>query len=188
MRGLGAGPAHEALRQAQDRVRSMALVHEMLYQSTSLSEVDLPGYVGQLVRNLSVGYAAGTRVKTVLDLTPVALPLDTSIPFGLIVNELVSNAFKYAFPDDRRGTLTVALRGGADRAVELEVRDDGPGLPADLDPFATRSLGLRLVRDLARQIGGSVAVRRTGGTAFVLSFPAPPGGCPPRADHPGSEP
>ena len=171
MRTMPDGPAKAALRQAQDRVRTMALVHEMLHQAALLTELDLPGYVGQLVRHLAAGYSAGNRVAVTLDVAPVALPLEAAIPFGLILNELVSNAFKHAFPDDRAGALVISLRHAGNELI-LEVRDDGAGPPPGADPFAVKSTGLQLVRELAGQLDGRVEWERTGETVFRLTFPA----------------
>ena len=169
MRELNDGPGREALLQAQDRVRTMALVHEMLYQAPSFSQVDLPGYISQLVRHLAAGYAVDHRVRVDLQIHPVSLPLEAAIPFGLILNEVVSNAFKYAFPNDRQGTLTVALR--KEETIVLEVSDDGQGLPAGLNLAETRSMGLRLVRELATQLDGAVEITAGAGTTFRLMIP-----------------
>lgn len=171
MRRMTDGPARDAVRQAQDRVRTMALVHEMLHQAAALTELDLPGYVGQLVRHIAAGHAAGHRVAVTLDVAPVALPLEAAIPFGLILNEVVSNAFKYAFPDDRAGTLAVSLRHMATDLI-LEVRDDGPGPPPGVAVFETAATGLRLVKELAGQLDGRVEMETDGGAVFRLTFPA----------------
>ncbi|WP_157369601.1 PAS domain-containing sensor histidine kinase [Zavarzinella formosa] len=170
MRDLPDGPGREAIRQAQDRVRTMAIVHEMLYQTSSLSELDLPGYVGQLVRHLASGYSVSDRISIELDVCPAALPLAAAIPFGLILNEVVSNAFKHAFHDQRRGTLKVSVRSMEGKII-LKVQDDGVGLPPGINPFKSRSMGLRLVRELANQLDGVAEFAPSDQTMFRLVFP-----------------
>lgn len=170
--------ARRALREGQSRIRSMALVHELLYRSKDLSRVDLAEYVRDLVRQLVRSHgaeAAHVRVET--RLTSVAMPIDIAVPCGLILNELVSNALKHAFPAGHKGLIEVAIEA-RDRSYVLTVRDDGVGLPSDLDPAATTTLGLRLVRTLADQLGAELLVRSKGGTEVSLRLPRPGGALP----------
>jgi PAS domain S-box-containing protein len=162
------------LRESQTRVKSMALVHEELYQSDNFSRVDFADYIQRLATNLFHTYQTGpVAISLVVDVQELFLTVDAAIPCGLVVNELVSNALKHAFPDSREGTVTIHLRSDGPSYV-LRVSDDGVGLPDDVDPATTESLGLQLVDTLTRQLGGTLAIRRGDGTQFEITF----------ADHP----
>jgi PAS domain S-box-containing protein len=153
------------------RVRSMALVHEKLYQSPDLARVEFAEYTRSLLHYLWRAYgteASGIRLNQ--DLEPVSLSVNTAVPFGLILNELVINALKHAFPGRTGGEVMVSLRGGAPGRVSLCVRDNGTGLPVGFDWRQTRSLGLRLVQLLAGQLHAAVEVSGVGGTEFKIAF------------------
>jgi len=168
----------EIFRESQNRIRSMALIHEKLYQSGSVSRVDFPQYARSLATTLFRSYRpAESNVRLEVDFGDVALGIDAAVPCGLIINELLSNALKHAFPGGREGTITLALReqGGTTR---LTVKDDGVGFPDRLDVHQPSSLGLQLVNTLVAQIGGALEVRRTGGTEFHIAFSSAPGGTP----------
>ena len=155
----------------RDRVRSMALVHEKLYQSESLARVEFADYTRSLLTYLARAHGSSeTAVALKLDLQPVSLPVQTAAPCGLILNELVTNAFKHAFRGRARGEITTALRSGPDGRVCLRVSDDGVGLPAGLDWRQSRSLGLRLIHLLAGQLIATVEVRTDGGTEFTITL------------------
>ncbi len=157
----------------RDRVRSMALAHEKLYQSGSLARVEFADYTRSLLSYLARAHGSReTRVGLKLDLQPVALSVVTAVPCGLIVNELVTNAFKHAFCGRAKGEVATTLRTGPDGRVWLRVSDDGVGLPAGLDWRQSRSLGLRLIHLLAGQLNATVEVkvRAGGGTDFLITF------------------
>jgi PAS domain S-box-containing protein len=161
------------LQNVRDRVRSMALVHEKLYQSESLARVEFADYIRSLLSYLSRAHGSSeTSVELRLDLQPVSLSVETAVPCGLILNELVTNAFKHAFCGRSRGELAAALRIGPDGRVCLRVSDNGAGLPAGMDWRQSRSLGLRLVHLLAGQLNATVEVevRAGNGTDFLISF------------------
>jgi two-component sensor histidine kinase len=162
----------ETLRQAQNRVGSMAMVHELLYHSESLAGIDLPEYVKKLPRQLLISYDVASRIKLEVGVPPMELLLDLAIPFGLVLNELVSNACKHAYPNRGCGRISISVTREPGGVVRLVVADDGVGLPAGVDPFSTSSLGLRLVRDLTQQLGGTLEVTTSPGTAFHVRFPA----------------
>lgn len=166
------GP-REMFSETQNRVLSIALVHEKLYRSDYLSHVNFTEYLSALVDSLFYSYDGAARgIGRTLDVGSVQLPIDMAIPCGLIVNELVTNSLKHAFPSGRTGTLNVALQERGAAGVELLVRDDGIGLPKDLNPRQTRSLGLDLVFTFAEQLQATVEVHTEGGTAFRFRFPS----------------
>jgi PAS domain S-box-containing protein len=163
--------ARKALQQGQSRIRSMALVHELLYRSKDLSQVDLGDYVRDLTRQLLRSHAVEpSLVRVQSKLAPVPIAIDLAVPCGLILNELVSNALKHAFPEGRRGTVHIELNAG-DSFDDLVVRDDGVGFPGNVDPATTSTLGLRLIRTLADQIEAKLEVRSSGGTEIRLRIP-----------------
>ncbi len=159
------------LRETQNRVRSMALLHEALYRSPSLAQVDFAPYVNSLCTQLYRSFGAeAARIDLIKKVAGVELPLDQAIPCGLIINELISNALKYAFPGGRSGRITVSLERNAAGVALLRVSDDGVGLPKELDARDSNSLGLKLVFSLATQIRGSVELLRDNGTEFCVTF------------------
>ncbi len=166
--------ARKTLEESQARVRSMALVHEKLYRSRDLASVNFDEYVRDLVSTLEDSLAMRERGITItVDVGGVRLGIDQAIPCGLIVNELVTNALKHAFPEGRTGTIHVALRAVGDPAlsqVELVVSDDGVGLPTQVDVRATRSFGLDRVMTFAEQLGATVETTRDHGTQFAFRF------------------
>jgi two-component sensor histidine kinase len=162
-----------AFEESGGRVQSMALVHEMLYQSSSLSELDFAAYARSLVESLLRAFGTDpAAVRAHFAMEPVPLNINQVIPCALILHELVSNALKYAFPAGRGGEIRLALRADADGRVHLTVGDDGVGLPPAVDPDHADSLGLQLVGTLTRQLHGRLEITRTGGTQYDLAFPA----------------
>lgn len=162
---------------SRDRIRSMALVHEKLYESENLSLIDFGDYVLSLANSLNVSYNPGdSRIRMKLDVAENAglFKIETAIPCGLILNELLSNSFKYAFPENRKGTIDVFF--GCTQEMEkqneycLSVKDDGVGLPEDLDPDTTESLGFQLITILADQLNAKLLVNREEGTEVSLKF------------------
>ena len=166
--------ALELLHDSQDRIRSMSFIHESLYQTKNFSHVDLAAYIDGLTRNLMMSYSLGGKVELELDLQPVELVLDQAIPCGLVLNELISNALKHAFPDGATGRIKIGLRAEGER-VEISVADDGPGLPPGFDHARDANLGLELVDTLIGQLDGHI-VRTTpapgkgNGVAYLITF------------------
>jgi len=161
------------LQESQNRIRSMALVHEKLYQSKDLTEIDAQDYLTQLIQFLIRSYVAQPeQIDVNLDISKIQLKLDTAIPCGLIINELVSNALKYAFPDGRKGQITISLRMLEDgHMVELTVADDGIGMPEGFSLQESPSLGLQLVFTLVQdQLQGEMEMIRYPGTCFRVRF------------------
>lgn len=141
------------LRECQDRIRSMSILHETLYRSDSLASVDLGKYLQGVVSTLR-RFHSTERVELHCAMEPITGDADTAIPLGLIVNELATNAFKHAFPDGRSGRVTISLQHDRDGGLELNVRDDGAGPPAGLDLARPNSFGLRLVQIFVKQLNG----------------------------------
>ncbi|MCY2990501.1 MAG: PAS domain S-box protein [Planctomycetota bacterium] len=170
--GLQSEAAVAALHDTQNRVRAMALLHETLYQAGNLGQVKFAWYVDNLCAHLGrlLGLGDG-RIQLELRVADVALPMEHAVPLGLIINELLSNAVKHAFPDGRAGRIVLELLQATDHQLLLRVADDGVGLRSDFDVRQSRSLGLRLIFGLAEQLGGQAELKRAGGTVFQLTFP-----------------
>ena len=159
--------ARRIFEDSQNRINSMALIHEELYNSTDLAHVDFKTYASNLAEALIGTYgAASVGLNIVVDALP--LTLDKAIPMGLIINELVSNSLKYAFPDGGTGQIHISLKAVGEDAFALVVSDNGIGLPADVEPKSPRTLGLRLVYTLAQQLRAKVELVREGGTSFTI--------------------
>ena len=160
-----------ALRDSQSRVRSMALIHEKLYQSKSLAKINFGEYVQNLTTDLFRSYQRELgAIQLNIHVKEVYLDLDQAVPCGLILNELITNTLKYAFPSHRSGTIWVELDNCPDQMVGLRVADDGVGLPADLETRKTKSLGWQLVQNLVAQLDGSLEIERSTGASFRISF------------------
>jgi two-component sensor histidine kinase len=158
------------LTESQNRVQAMAIIHEKLYQSSDLARVDFGDYVKSLTGFLFRCYSnAAGRVVLRVVADDVHLNIDTAVPCGLILNELVSNALKHAFKDGRTGDLRVELLANAE-GCSITIADNGVGLPANFDLKQTSSLGLQLVDTLAKQLKGTLTIRSEGGTSFCLDF------------------
>jgi two-component sensor histidine kinase len=165
-----------ALQDTRNRVHSMALLHQVLYRSPSLARISFPVYVQELcVHLLRAHGAAAGRVTLRQQVMHVSLALEHAVPCGLIINELVSNALKHGVVKGRGACITIDLQPTGDGQFVLRVRDDGAGLPLDLDPATTGTLGLQLVTSLAGQLGGKLVIERpaTGGAALAVVFPVP---------------
>jgi PAS domain S-box-containing protein len=170
------GEAREFLRESQDRIRSMALVHEMLYRSHDLARVDFGEYARSLVQQLLRSYGVDVRrLAHTVEVENVQLGIDEAVPCGLIINELVANALKHAFPAERPGRIWVRMEAD-DRRCILRVGDDGAGFPEGTDFRQPQTLGLQLVRTLTDQLEGTVSLSRNGGTEFIVDFPRRSGG------------
>jgi two-component sensor histidine kinase len=152
------------------RIQAMAILHEILDESSSLAEIDFADYVQRLVAHLVRSYGAIGRIRTRLRLDPLSCHRDVALPCGLIVNEVLSNALKYAFPGGKSGEVQIELRREPSGRVHLRIADSGIGLPHGCDWETSPTLGLRLVRTLARQIEASMQVTRGNGTAISIEF------------------
>jgi two-component sensor histidine kinase len=161
----------EMFQDSHYRVRAMALVHERLYQSQDLARIDFAEYVRSLANHLFRSYGVNTNViQLKINVHNVFLGVDMAIPCGLIINELVSNCLKHAFPGGRGGEIQIELPADDDGQCTLVVSDNGVGCPEDLDFRDTGSLGLQLVNMLVEQLEGTIELDRGGGTAFEIRF------------------
>jgi two-component sensor histidine kinase len=157
-----------AIRESQNRVKAMALVHEKLYQSADIARINLDDYVQFLGNSLFQFY--GMRGKGIVFTTTIpeiSLDINTAIPIGLIINELVSNSLKYAFPNGKRGEISIGIKR-EDHRVTILFKDTGTGIPADFDWRNAKSLGLRLVVSLVEQLFGTIELDRAEGTAYTI--------------------
>jgi two-component sensor histidine kinase len=159
---------------SKDRIHSMALVHENLYQFGDLARLNGIEYIHNLVTYFfnSYGDQAENITHAIHIETPsLSLDMDTAIPFGLILTELLSNALKHAFPSGKEGEIDIVIFSRPPGMLTLEVRDNGVGLPADIDFRETKSLGLQLVRLLIKQVHGTLEVKGKEGTTVIITFP-----------------
>ena len=165
----------EMFRECRNRVHSMAMIHERLYSAEDLARIDIAHYLRTLTNDLVRSYAVSSpQMALRLEVDEVFLDVERAIPCGLIVNELVSNALKYAFGQGVGGEILVRLAPGSERELMLTVRDNGVGFPPEVDFRDTQSLGLRLVNSLVHQLAGEIDMPAGEGTSFVIRFAAGP--------------
>lgn len=170
LRKLRDPASRDALDECRNRIYAIALIHQTLYQARDYARVPFSEYAKRLADNiLSAGPSQGS-VQLHMDAESIALVVGKAIPCGLILNELITNALKHAFPDERRGTIRLHLRR-ADGDLEIEVADDGIGMSSSYDPATSGSLGLQLVWTLVEQLHGKLEIIRKSGTAFRMRFP-----------------
>lgn len=160
----------ETIKNWQSRIDSIALIHNNLYKTEDLSSVPLQSYLEKLSSNIASIYEGKHPIKTEIQASSLRANIDRSIPIGLIVNELISNAYKHAFPK-RAGRIKVTLARITDHQIELKIWDDGIGLPDDFHFEETESLGLKLVKILVRQIKGQLVYQNNIGAEFKIIFP-----------------
>jgi two-component sensor histidine kinase len=153
----------------QARVQSISLIHEMLYHATDLSSIKFQEYLNKLVRSIASSYKE-SRIEIDLNVPSVNMDLNNMLPLGLIITELVTNSYKYAFPGNRSGRILIELSCLDNNDFILTVKDDGIGIPGDFDINRSDSFGMKIVTSLVGQIGGKLEINRDGGSAFVISF------------------
>ncbi|MEG4216247.1 PAS domain S-box protein [Microcoleus sp. Pol14C6] len=164
-------PTLALFEESQTRIHSMALIHEQLYQSEHLDRIDLPPYVENLVANLYQSFGCGnTAIKFNLNLDPIYLNIETAIPCGLIINEVVSNSLKYAFRQSLAGEINIEFNELSSQELQLIIQDNGSGFPAGFDVKNAETLGLRLVIMLSGQLEASIAIDSQCGTCYTLIF------------------
>ena len=188
IRKLQPGTDRAGLEECKTRVEAIALIHEKLYQSKDYARVPFSDYAASLARHIF--YATGVssaNIRLAVDMENIALPVDQAIPCGLILNELITNALKHAFPGDRDGAVRVELRKTSPCDMLLAVSDDGVGLERELDPGTSSTLGMQLVTTLVEQLDGQLRVVRGNGTSFQISFPFEDGTAPLASEEPSSQ-
>ena len=160
-----------AIAEGQNRVKAMALIHQKLYQTDHLSEIDFQEYTEQLISHLATALSEpGKTIRSSVNGSAIKLDIDTAIPLGLILNELITNAYKYAFGSMNEGKLQIDLKQDEARIYHLRISDSGQGLPADFSESRLNSLGLKLVRMLIEQLDGSLTITNEPGASFYIQF------------------
>ncbi|MBK7257546.1 MAG: PAS domain S-box protein [Ignavibacteriae bacterium] len=162
----------ELFLENQHRIRSMTMIHERLYRSSSLARIDMREYLQGLANSLFRSYAVNRNITLQVDVRDVVLSADASIVCGLIVNELLSNTLKHAFPGDRSGEITLTMFPGDHGTYALTFSDNGIGLPPGFDIHATRTLGMNLIASLTQQLHGDIEISTNNGTRYVITIPA----------------
>ncbi len=163
--------ALEMFRKSQNRAKSMALIHEKLYASQDLKRINFKEYMESLASDLYHTYTEDIRlIKLIMDLDDIMLDVETSIPLGLILNELLTNSLRHAFPDGKSGEIHIELHSTEEDEFKLIISDNGIGFPENLDFKNTESLGMRLVNNLTEQISGEIELDRTVETKFIITF------------------
>jgi two-component sensor histidine kinase len=161
-------------RESQGRVLSMAIVHEKMYHSKDLARIGFAEYIDDLTKELFSSYGVdSSQIKSEVNIADIKLGVDVAIPCGLIVNELISNSLKHAFPNGEIGEISIDLNKDADNRFKLTIFDNGKGFPDDVDFTEMESLGLRLVNTLVEQLKGTIEMERCQGTKFKIEFSAP---------------
>jgi two-component sensor histidine kinase len=160
----------ELISDCQKRIRSMALIHDQLSCSEPLGKVNFALYLKDLTQSLFQVYESRGKIALKLDLQEVWLSMDSALPCGLILNELISNALKHGFPDDMKGEVRIAFASDDSNQITLIVSDNGVNFPEDLDFQNTQTLGLQLVQALTQQLNGTLELDRSGGTTFRMTF------------------
>ncbi|MDO3626721.1 histidine kinase dimerization/phosphoacceptor domain -containing protein [Mucilaginibacter sp. BT774] len=162
--------AKDALMEGRNRVRSIALIHQNLYQFENLSSIELKRFVDDLSRQVESVYKKQNKISMNVAVPVLYLDIDSAVPLGLIMNELLSNSFKYAFNGVAKGEIDIEIRVMDEGKYELIYSDNGPGLPSDFDLTRTTTLGMQLIHDLSRQIGGRVKYDYKNGAVFIINF------------------
>ena len=163
-----------AVKEGENRVRAMALVHEKFYQAEGISEIDFAEYVEKLCQYIFHSFPEAARhIKLSVESDNVAFDLDTAMPCGLLINEIVSNSLKYAFPSGQEGEISIRLKTTAENKICITVQDNGKGIPEEYDLKNPTTLGLQLIDALTSQLNGEVEMHRNGGTVFNITFTYP---------------
>ena len=161
----------KTMTEAKNRIASMALIHQKIYQSDNLSSIDFQSYVEQMAASIDSTF--NTEKKNItysINTNGLVLDIDTAIPLGLIINELLTNCYKYAFKGKTSGKITISLRSVINEQIELHISDDGVGIPKELQLNSLKSLGLKLVKGLADQIKGTFKFENNNGAHFFINF------------------
>jgi len=160
----------QLFKESQNRVKTMALIHEKLYSDSNFADIEISTYLKTLVNYLFRNFVnLSSKLDLTMEVDKIMMDIDTAIPCGLIINELVTNAIKYAFPENKKGELTITLESSADQVI-LIVKDNGIGIPEDFNIEETNTLGFQLVKALVNQLHGTIEINRKGGTELIIKF------------------
>jgi two-component sensor histidine kinase len=162
--------ALSAIQESQHRVQTMALIHQKLYQAEGVARIPMPTYIEEVVEYLRDSYCPSQPIGFRLEVEPLELDVTQAVPLGLIINEAITNAFKYAFPGERPGTVCLSLQRLTETTCALNIADDGVGLPAGYDPSRSRSLGMTLMHGFSAQLGGELTITSREGLCISLVF------------------
>ncbi len=164
----------KTIHEAKNRISSMALIHQKIYQSGNLSSIDFQTYIEQMVQSMETTFNTGKKeISYNINTNGIILDIDTSIPLGLIINELLTNSYKYAFAGKESGIITIVLQKKNEEEMELHISDNGIGLPTNFDLNALNSLGLKLVKGLSNQLKGTIRFETHHGTHCFITFKNP---------------
>jgi two-component sensor histidine kinase len=164
------GPALTTIHDSQHRVHAMSLIHQKLYNAANLSSIDMSFYIRELVSYLGDSFNTGQRIRFEYHIDPLEMDVSQAVPLGLILNEAITNAIKYAFPDNRAGIITISLSNTAAGHYLLSVADNGIGMPADADTKRPGSLGMSLMVGLSEDLDGHFSIENNNGTTVKISF------------------
>jgi two-component sensor histidine kinase len=163
--------AQQAILESQNRVQSIALIHDQLYKTEHISEINLSSYIQELIRSLngSLNQSVNT-IGIEWDIDDIDIDVSQAIPIGIILNETVTNALKYAFPDHQTGKIMIVIKRTA-TWIEMQISDNGIGLPTDFNISSTSTLGLTLLKGLTAQLKGTFSVNNNNGLTITIKFP-----------------
>ncbi len=159
-----------AIADSQRRIQSMSLIHQKLYQTENLSAVNMQDYIYELIDFLSSGFSASEHVRVTQEIEPIELDIAHCIPLGLIINEAITNSFKYAFPDDQRGVISISLKNSPANQITLTIHDNGKGLPLSFSAPKSNSMGMHVMQGLSDEIGAQFNIESRNGTYISVSF------------------
>lgn len=167
---LNDNAAKEAIRNSQHRIHSMSLIHKKLYQSESVSSVNVAVYFEELIEYYKVAFDTSKRIRFTLDVDPVELDPSQAVPLGLILNETINNALKHAFPDGRNGNISIRFKSVENNQLELSVKDDGVGMKDESAISQTSSLGMKLIKGFTGELNGDLSIRSNNGMEILIRF------------------
>ncbi|SHL66631.1 Two-component sensor histidine kinase, contains HisKA and HATPase domains [Chitinophaga jiangningensis] len=165
------GRAKEAIRQSQNRMFAMSIIHQRLYRQENLASIDMQAYIGELVEYLRQSFDSTGNLRFIKEVAKLELDVAQAVPIGLILNEAITNAIKYAFPDGRYGEIRVRLAQEKENEILLEVADNGVGLPPDMDLAHCKSMGMNLIHTLTEQLDGNLEISQDSGLCLQVRFP-----------------
>lgn len=170
LESMSNGDADQALKESRDRIKSMALIHEKLYQSKSFSEIDLKNYMQELTNHICSTYIAKDKnIRVESNFDEVQLNINQAVPVGLIMNEILANALEHGFKDKQSGTIKMAMHQ-IDEKVHIQVKDDGSGFPGNIDFQESNGTGSAIISSLIQQIDGELSVKQQNGLTLKLIF------------------